>query len=86
MPRPVQTPAQLAATAARLCKAGQCDSRAFDDCFEMGNGEQVVAEFVKLHDRDRELQRAAWLNEHYINLARWRLTAERVAAPLFAQA
>lgn len=82
------TPAQLAAKAARLCKANQCDSREFDDCFEMGRGAEVVAEFVKLYQKDTSLARAVVLNERYIGIARWLETAERVKqtqeAPLFA--
>lgn len=82
------TPAQLAARAAKLCKANQCDSRDFDDCFEMGRGEEVVAEFVKLYQKDTSLARAVVLNERYIGIASWLETAERVKqeqeAPLFA--
>lgn len=85
MPTPAQTPAQLAATAARLCKADKCDTREFDDCFEMGNGEQVVAEFVALYKRDTALARAVVMNDYYINIGAWLQTAERVNNPLFAQ-
>lgn len=82
------SPAKLAAVAAKLCKAGQCDSRDFDDCFEMGRGEEVVCEFVKLYKKDPLLARAVVLNERYIGIASWLATAERVQEeqenPLFA--
>lgn len=82
------TPAQLAAKAARLCKANQCDSREFDDCFEMGRGSEVVAEFVKLYQKDTSLALAVVLNERYIGIVSWLETAERVKqeqeTPLFA--
>jgi len=82
------TPAQLAARAAKLCKAGQCDTRDFDDCFEMGRGEEVVAEFVKLYKKDTALARAVLMNDNSINITSWLETAERVMQekqmPLFA--
>lgn len=78
-------PAQLAAQAAKLCKANQCDSRDFDDCFEMGRGEEVVAEFVKLYKKDTRLAQAVVMNDRYIGIANWLLTAERVNNPLFAE-
>lgn len=90
MAHPYQSlnPAQLAATAAKLCKANQCDSREFDDCFEMGRGEEVVAEFVKLYQKDTALARAVVVNDSFINITQWLATAERVKEeqenPLFA--
>lgn len=82
------TPAQLAARAAKLCKANQCDTREFDDCFEMGRGEEVVAEFVKLYKKDTALARAVLMNDNSINITSWLETAERVKQeqqiPLFA--
>ena len=84
MPALTQTPAQLAATAARLCKADQCDTRAFDDCFEQGNGELVVAAFVALYKKDAGLARAVAANSTYIDMGQWLATAERVQNPLFA--
>jgi hypothetical protein len=82
------TPAQLAARAAKLCKADQCDSRNFDDCFEMGRGEEVVAEFIKLYRKDTALARAVVMNSNSINITQWLATAERVKEeqenPLFA--
>lgn len=81
-------PAELAAKAAKLCKANQCDSREFDDCFEMGRGEEVVAEFVKLYKKDTALARAVVMNNDFINISQWLITAERVKEeqdnPLFS--
>ena len=82
------SPAQLAAVAAKLCKAGQCDSREFDDCFEMGRGEEVVAEFVTLYQKDTSLARAVVMNSRHIDMGKWLVTAGRVREqqtnPLFA--
>ena len=85
MPSQVQSPAHYAAEAARLTKADKCDTRAFDDCFEMGNGSLVVAAFVALYNKDPELQRAVQRNDYYIGIDKWLVTAERVNNPLFAQ-
>lgn len=84
MPQQVESPKHYAAVAARLTKANQCDTREFDDCFEMGNGELVVAEFVALYKKDPALARAVVENDRYIGIAKWLETAERVANPLFA--
>ncbi len=89
MPFSTVTPAQRAAAAAALCKANQCDTRAFDDCFESAREEEVVAEFMKLYHRDARLQLAVLRNDSFIRLDQWQATADRVAqqqaAPLFAQ-
>ena len=74
------SPTHLAATAAKLCKAGQCDSREFDDCFEMGRGEEVVAEFVSLYQKDISLARAVVMNSRHIDMGKWLATAERTGA------
>ncbi len=90
MARPYQrlSPARLAAPAAKLCKAGQCDSRELDDCFEIGRGEEVVAEFVTLYQKDISLARAVVMNSRHIDMGKWLATAGRVreqrATPLFA--
>lgn len=85
MSQQIPTPKQLAAVAALLTKKNACDTRAFDDCFEMGNGELVVAEFVALYKKDQALARAVVENDQYIGIANWLDTAERVANPLFAK-
>lgn len=83
------SPAHLAATAAKLCKENQCDTRAFDDCFESGREEEVVAAFMTLYHRDAQLQLAVLRNESSIRIDQWQATADRVAqqqsAPLFAR-
>ena len=48
-------PNLLALIAADLCKNNKCDSREFDDCFEMGNGEEVVCAFIRLSEKPLRL-------------------------------
>lgn len=83
--RTVPSIAQRITTAVCLCKADQCDSREFDDCFENGNDELVVAGFVAAYKKDTALATAVMRNDRYIGIANWLATAERVANPLFAE-
>lgn len=75
---------RLAATAIRLTKLDQCDTRAFEDCFEQGNGSEVVAVFMRVYATDSQLRLSVACNERYINIKSWKLTAERIDLPLFA--
>lgn len=55
------------------------DSRAFDDCFEMNDGEYVVSALMRMSEEDVELKAAIEndLNAH--GLALWRETAKSLA-------
>lgn len=70
-----QTPQAYARRAAALVKADRCRSRHMDDCFEMGNGAAVVAEFMRLYWRDPVLRQACEVNESaraVVPLERWK--------------
>ncbi len=62
-------PLPLAKQAARVLKANACDCRIWDDCFEEGNGDQVVAELCKLAMRDADLRESAKRNRESVPVA-----------------
>lgn len=62
----MQSPKILARQAARLCLADRCNERAFDDCFEMGNGKQVIREFRRIVMGSDNVRVAVVRNRRYI--------------------
>ena len=50
--------ATLAARMLKACKPGDDLGRAFDDCFEMGDGEAVLSDLWKRAETDEALREA----------------------------
>lgn len=62
---PTEAP-ELAKLAAKMIKTGFVMHREFDSCFEMGNGNAVMALLVDMAQHDEELQQWWRLGEDYI--------------------
>ena len=75
------TPQRKAKRAAELTKADRCGERAFDDCFENGAADEVVAAFVSMCDNDAVLNAAVARNGYYINIDAWREKSRELCAP-----
>ncbi len=57
-----------ATIAIRKMKAHQTSARSFSDCFEMGDGDDVIREILRRAETDPEIERA------YPHVAEWRKT------------
>lgn len=57
-----------------LLRQRKAHYRAMDDCFEMGNGKEVVREIVKMYDSDEAVKALidSDYGRHYINMEDWR--------------
>lgn len=67
-----KTAKERASIAARMLLRQKRLHRAFDDCFEMGDGDEVYIELMKKADKNPSLQQAIkakgygrWLDEDY---------------------
>ena len=67
---PTEAP-ELASLAAKMIKTGFVMHRAFDSCFEMGNGSAVMALLVDMALEDDELRQWWTLGEAYGVIARF---------------
>ncbi|MBW3636658.1 MAG: hypothetical protein KY445_09380 [Armatimonadetes bacterium] len=74
------TPERKAQRAIELTFADACGDRAFDDCFENGEGAKVVAAFMAAYDSNPKLRVAVERNARYFNIPEWKKTAAQVAA------
>ncbi len=67
-----------ATIAIRKMKAGHTYLRSFFDCFEMGDGDDVIREILRRAETDPEIERA------YPHVAEWRKTFNHPSVRSFA--
>lgn len=57
-----------------LLRQRKAHYRAMDDCFEMGNGKEVVREIVKMYDTDESVKALidSEYGRQYVSMENWR--------------